>query len=294
MDTKKIEDAIFKEAMDVFKDSAVSFFGIDVNIIAPALTEIKDIVINTNFTDYTFYASDNSILHFEFQTTKKKKDIQRFMFYDASLNYSQDKIIRTIVVYSSEIENAPSQYDAGSIKYKVENFYMSNLDGDKNFEEVKSKVHAGQQLSKKDILNLTFVPLMRSNRSKVDRAVDSIRLANEIEDTEMKKATLSILYAFIDKFADKNSKNKIMEEFSMTEIGRMLYEKGIKEGEEAGEKKGEKKGKAELLLVQLTKKFKKVPEEYREKLKALPDKTIELIGTDIFEIEDIKEIEKYF
>lgn len=290
MDTKKIEDAIFKESMDVFKESAISFFGIDVKIIAPALTEIKDIVINTSFTDYTFYTSDNSILHFEFQTTKKKKDIQRFMFYDASLNYSQDKMIRTIVVYSSEIENAPSKYDAGSIKYEVENFYMKNLDGDKKFEEVKIKVEAGQSLNENDMLNLTFVPLMTSSRSRVDRAIDSIRLANEIDNTEIKKATLSILYAFVDKFADKNSKNKIMEEFSMTEIGRMLYEKGIKEGEETGEKKG----KAELLLIQLTKKFKKVPEEYSEKIKILPDKTIELIGADIFEIEDIKDIEKYF
>jgi len=109
------------------------------------------------------------------------------MFYDASLNYSQDKTIRTTVVYSSEIENAPSQYD-------------------------------GQKLSKRDILNLTFVALM---------------------------------------------------------------------------KKLEKK-RAELLLVLLTKKFKKVPEDYIEKLKALQDRTIELIGADIFEIEDVKDIEKYF
>ena len=290
MDTKKIEDAIFKEAMEVFKDSAVSFFGINTKIIAPAVTELKDIVVNTNFIDYTFYTSDNSILHFEFQSTKKKKDVQRFMFYDASLNYSQDKPIRTVIVYSSEIENAPSIYDAGSIKYEVENFYMKNLDGDSSFERVKAKVKEGIELSENDILTLTFLPLMFSKKSKVDRAVDSIKLANKIADVDMKKTALSMLYAFVDKFADKDSKNSIMEAFSVTEIGKMLYEKGVKEGEVVGEKKG----KAELLIIQLTKKFINVPEEYCNKLNKLPDKTIELIGADIFEIEDIKDIEKYF
>jgi hypothetical protein len=36
MDYNKIEDAVLKKAMDVFKQSAVNFFGIDAKIIAPA------------------------------------------------------------------------------------------------------------------------------------------------------------------------------------------------------------------------------------------------------------------
>lgn len=53
-------------------------------------------------------------------------------------------------------------------------------------------------------------------------------------------------------------------------------------------------GKAELLLKQLTKKFKKIPEEYRVKIKELTDETLEIIGLKIFDMEDIKELEKYF
>ena len=38
MDYNKIEDAVFKKAMDIFKDSASEFFNLDLKIIAPAET----------------------------------------------------------------------------------------------------------------------------------------------------------------------------------------------------------------------------------------------------------------
>ncbi|MBI6874910.1 DUF4351 domain-containing protein [Clostridium aciditolerans] len=76
----------------------------------------------------------------------------------------------------------------------------------------------------------------------------------------------------------------------MTEIGKMILEDGMAKGME----KGRAEGKVELLLKQLTKKFKKIPEEYKKKIKELPDETLEIIGLEIFDIEDIKELEKYF
>ncbi|OOM78315.1 hypothetical protein CLPUN_19240 [Clostridium puniceum] len=51
MDYNKIEDAVFKKAMEIFKDSASEFFDLDLKIIAPAETEIKNIDIKTNAMD---------------------------------------------------------------------------------------------------------------------------------------------------------------------------------------------------------------------------------------------------
>lgn len=62
MDYNKIEDTVLKKAMDIFKESAVGFFGINTRIIAPAETEIKNIEIKTNFTDYLFYTDDEILL----------------------------------------------------------------------------------------------------------------------------------------------------------------------------------------------------------------------------------------
>lgn len=128
MDYNKSENAIFKKTMNIFQQNAVHFFNINTKIIAPAQTELKNIDIKTNYTDFLFYTSDGGYLHFEFHTTNKSDDIKRFMYYDASLHYRDRKKIRTIVVYSSDIDDADEYLDAGSIRYGIEGFYMKNLD----------------------------------------------------------------------------------------------------------------------------------------------------------------------
>lgn len=45
MDYNKVEDSVLKRAMEIFQQSAVSFFNIGTKIIAPAETEIKNIEI---------------------------------------------------------------------------------------------------------------------------------------------------------------------------------------------------------------------------------------------------------
>ncbi|GFZ30070.1 hypothetical protein CSC2_05960 [Clostridium zeae] len=279
-----------KKAMEFFKDNAVKFFGIDTRIIAPAETEIKNVDIRTNYTDYLFYTEDGNYLHFEFQTTDKKEDIKRFLYYDASLFYKDRRKIRTMVIYSADIDDAEIHIDAGSINYKIEAFYMKNLNGDEKFEILKNKIKNNKKLTSYDILTLSFLPLMSSKVSKSERTLEGIELANSIEDSEIKLKCLTLLYALFDKFGDQISKMRFKEVFSMTDIGKMIRDEGLKEGREEG--RGE--GKVELLIRQLTKKFKKIPSEYEEKIKKLPITTIDVIATDIFELESVEDLEKYF
>lgn len=281
MDYNKVEDAVMKSAMNTFTQSAVDFFGVKKEIIAPASTEIKNIEVNSSYTDYTFYTEDGNYLHFEFQTTNKDSDMRRFLFYDASLVYRDNKKIDTIVVYSSEIQSANTYLDAGSVKYSTEAFYMKDLNGDTIFDNIKLKIEKGENLKDSDMLSLTLVLLMRSEKSKSDRAVDSIKLAGKIKNNENKLQCLSMLYALLDKFGDEKIKKGIWEVFSMTEIGKLIREQGVKEG------------KAETLLKQLVKKFGKVPEDYKDSIKKLSTETIDIISIEIFDMKDIKDIEKY-
>jgi hypothetical protein len=286
MDYNKIEDAVFKKAMEFFKDNAVTFFGIDTKIIAPADTEIKNVDIKTNYTDYLFYTEDNNYLHFEFQTTDKKEDIKRFLYYDASLFYKDRRKIRTVVIYSADIDEAQVHINAGSIKYDIEAFYMKDLNGDEKLEILQRKINNKDKLTNEDILNLSFLPLMSSKVSRSERTLKGIELANSIEELEVKLQCLTLLYALFDKFGDQISKLRFKEVFSMTDIGKMIRADGMREGMETG--------KAELLIKLLSKKFKKLPEGYEEKIKKLPTATIELIATDIFEIEALEDLERYF
>ena len=53
-------------------------------------------------------------------------------------------------------------------------------------------------------------------------------------------------------------------------------------------------GKVELLIKQLIKKFKIIPDEYKDKLKSLSEENIELIATEIFDMKSIEDLKKYF
>lgn len=152
------------------------------------------------------------------------------------------------------------------------------------------KVSKGEKLNSNDILTLTFLPLMNGKESRFKRALESIEIAENIKDNENKLQCISMLYALTDKFGDEISKKKLKEVFSMTDIGRMIREEGIEEGIE----KGIEKGKAELLIKLLVKKFKKLPKEYIDKIRLLPEENVELIGTEIFDLEKVSDLEKYF
>ena len=138
---------------------------------------------------------------------------------------------------------------------------------------------------------------MGGKLTKAEKIIKSIRIVKS-SDSEYKYDIESMLYAFADKFLKGKDLQRVKEEISMTELGRMLIEDGIekgrKEGIEKGIEQGMEKGKADLLIKMLVKKFKNVPNEYREKIKMLHQDTIEVIGMDIFEMNSINDLEKYF
>ncbi|MFC3923627.1 DUF4351 domain-containing protein [Clostridium punense] len=47
-------------------------------------------------------------------------------------------------------------------------------------------------------------------------------------------------------------------------------------------------------MKQLIKKFKALPDEYKNNIKALPEETIEVIDTEIFALENLEDIKQYF
>lgn len=75
-------------------------------------------------------------------------------------------------------------------------------------------------------------------------------------------------------------------------------EKGVKEGIEKGiEKgmeKGKSKGKAEVIIKLLKKKFNTLPAAYEEKLLKAKEQIIDNITEDMFDIDKIEDLDKYF
>ena len=286
----KHEDLIMKKAMDVFAEEGLKFFGINQKVKDSSSTEIVVLEALNLHMDYTFLMEDDTYIHFEFQTTNKgKSDLRRFRVYEAVLSLQKDKDVTTYVVYSGNIKNAKDTLETGINKYKVKSIFMSDKNGDLIVEELEKKVKNKENITKQELVALTFTPIMGGKLTKAEKIIKSIRIVKSSEN-EYKYDIESMLYAFADKFLSGKDLQKVKEEISMTELGRMLIEDGIEKGIE----KGRAEGKTETLIKLLIKKFGFLSEEYKSKISNLSKDTIDIILMEIFDIKSINELDKYF
>ena len=294
----KHEDLIMKKAMDVFAEEGLKFFGINQKVKDSSSTEIVVLEALNLHMDYTFLMEDDSYIHFEFQTTNKgKKDLRRFRAYEALLSLQKEKDVTTYVVYSNNIKKAISTLETGISKFNVKSIFMSEKNGDLIFEELEKKINNKEKLTKQELVSLAFTPIMGGKLTKVEKIIKSIRIVKS-SDSEYKYDIESMLYAFADKFLQGKDLQKVKEEISMTELGRMLIEDGRTEGRIEGRiegrTEGRTEGKIETLIKLLIKKFGFLSEEYKNKISKLSSETIDIILMEIFDIKSINELDKYF
>ncbi len=228
----KHEDLIMKKAMDVFAEEGLKFFGIDKKVKDASSTEIVVLEAKNLHMDYTFLMEDDTYIHVEFQTTNKgKDDLRRFRAYESLLSFQTGRDVVTYVVYSNGIQNVNTILETGINKYNIKPISLYDRNGDAVIQEIENKLNKNLEITKQDLIALTFTPIMSGELSRLDKIIKSIRLVKRI-DNEYKYDVESMLYAFADKFLKGKDLEKVKEEISMTKLGEMLVEDGIKKGEE--------------------------------------------------------------
>ncbi|CAI3196737.1 hypothetical protein CNEO3_1990002 [Clostridium neonatale] len=132
---------------------------------------------------------------------------------------------------------------------------MFDKDGDIVIKEIEEKLNNNIEVTKQDLIALTFTPIMSGKLSKLDKIIKSIRLVKKI-DNEYRYDVESMLYAFADKFLDGKDLEKVKEEISMTKLGEMLVEDGIKKGEKKKAieiaKTAIKEGMSDVMIAKIT------------------------------------------
>ena len=253
------EDTIMKSIMELFKGDAVKFFGIDKKIIsgttlsAEARNELTHIHVQRNIIDWLLEADDDSFIHFEFQSDYDKDDLSRFMVTDAILYNQKRKPIRTIVIYTAEIKETETSFNAGSIQYNVEAFYMSALDGDKTYADIKVKVVAGESLTKQDLMSIVFLPMMKSRVDKIEQFEQAITLSKEVPGEDGQTQVQAMIHMLAEKFVkDLNMLRKLKEMLNMGAIAEMIREDAVKEDRCEIAKKLLKRGLSVLVVVEDT------------------------------------------
>lgn len=271
MKSTNYEDLIMKRAMDIFAEEGLKFFGINKKVKELGPTELVVLETKNMFMDYTFLMEDDTFIHFEFQTTNKgKADLRRFRAYESMLSHQIGKDVTTYVVCSGSIKNPANTLKTGINEYKVNSISMADKDGDRIYNDIIRKIKFGMELTKQDIISLTFTPIMGGSISTVDKIINSLNVLKDI-NKDYKYDVESILYAFANKFLSGKDLERVKEELKMTELGKSLIDEGKDEG----------------------KKEKTIEIVKRAIKKGMDNKTIkELTDLDIDEIELIRKVLK--
>ena len=237
----KHEDAVMKMGFDYFRDTILKTLNIHYEFVDSKPTEAIEIHIDNLYMDYNFLTTEDVIVHIEFQTTEDHvtDNLMRFHVYEALLMRKEKKKVITYVIYSGRIENVKTELECGIHTYRVNPIYLTGHDADEIFQSVKAKIEAGEPLSEDDFANLTLTPLMTSKMCRKDVIKEAIQIVKQEKQLTAEK-TMAMLYTLADKFLSAGELNEIKEVLTMTRLGQMLYDDGVKKGMERGREEGQK------------------------------------------------------
>jgi len=211
------------------KDTYEEKVNIEGNVISVLPTEEIHLELKKGFEDFNYLMEDNSIKHFEFQSTNEGiTGLKRFRVYEAQLSLRHDKAVTTYVLFSGVIKNPMTEYTEGVNTYRIVPIIMQNKNADMVIAKLKQKVNTGVEITKTDLLPLVLCPLMSgtmSQKERISTAYDITRQAT-IKDAEVIRKVEAVIYIMADKFLDSVEMEQLKEEIKMTRLGKMLYDDG--------------------------------------------------------------------
>ena len=179
--------------------------------------------------DFNYLMKDESIKHFEFQSTNEGlAGLKRFRLYEAQKSYQYKKPVTTYVLFSGTIKEPMTEFSEGINTYRVVPIVMQHKNADEVIANLQGKLETGEEITKADLLPLVLCPLMGGILSQKDRmtaAYNITRQATKVNDDVIKKVE-AVLYIMADKFLDEKEMEQFKEEMKTMRLGRMLCNDG--------------------------------------------------------------------
>lgn len=230
----KHEDVALKVSAEFFRDEIMPALNIQGKVVACLSTEGIVLDLRKGFQDFNFLMEDDSIKHFEFQSTNEGLiGLKRFRMYEAVISYENKREVTTYVMFSGNIKRPMTEFKEGINTYKVEPIILSDKDADEIIETLRQKVDVGEALTKADLLPLCLSPLMGGEMTHKERIVAAYDITRRVTgvDEEVIKKVEAVIYIMADKFLESSEMKKLREEIKMTRLGQMLYNDWKEEGE---------------------------------------------------------------
>ena len=116
--SKHTKDLMQKYACGLFKDATLEFYGVKTAKIKELISvDLPKIEVGGGIGDNVFLLEDDSYLHYEFVTVHNKNAMIRYAGYDLRLYERDGREIHTVIIYTSDVKNAPPPLKIGSLEY---------------------------------------------------------------------------------------------------------------------------------------------------------------------------------
>ena len=138
-------------------------------------------------TDIVFLLEDGTLLHIEFQSTYSKNDIIRFAIYDILLYERHGRLIKTVIIYSSDVMGVSADLDTGSLIFNPQVVLFADYDGNVICKELETKLSAGDEVLKKllEVINMGDLWTMLYERAikenKIEIAKKALKEGSTVE-----------------------------------------------------------------------------------------------------------------
>ncbi len=269
---KDIASKITGEAMIGRNLSPFGLPHIRVKDIMP--TNLPVIESNELRLDNLFLLDDEAVAIIDYESDYEQEDFIKYLNYAARVikRYAEQnrldelKKLKIIVIYTADVEQACEVYDLDGVTVKVEPAYLTGMNTEAIYRDLKTAVLTRGVLNKEEASRLMILPLTVKGRdNKQEVIVRSVNLAKKISDIHQRTQVLAGLLTFTDKVIDEQYREIVKGELRMTQVERMIFEEawdqgvmegekrgkklGIKEGQRIGEKAGKRKGEFETLYI---------------------------------------------
>jgi predicted transposase/invertase (TIGR01784 family) len=241
-------DILSKHLSAACPGDVLSVLGLhDAHIVRALPTELDEVIVRQQFMDIVFEQASGSLLHLEFQSTPPRS-LYRFLGYDLALAEHFRRKIRTVVLYSGNVQDAKETLDAGTIQYHVENLYLNQLDGDAALEIVKAHLQT-QTWTPEDRVRLAFAMQMRFTARTPEEAFEEVlRLTQQVPEKDEQNYVTALIFGLSGKGLSEAQREQLKGRMRMTDLIREIeqeaLEKGLQEGRQAGRQEGRQEGLA--------------------------------------------------
>jgi hypothetical protein len=224
-------DILLKILSENYKHRTFSAYGLNLPPIKEVLpTNLPALQVNEKRADNIFLLADDSILILEYESKTDSHTALKYGHYAFRVaeTYFKEKAPKIIiaVIYTADIAKAPGSLDLGSVKLSWEQVFLSKLDGEAIFDDLKTKVESKKPLTETDIMNFVILPLTQK-KNKQKFIEKTVTLAQEITDEDTQSFIIAGILTAADKFIDKLYSKKMRRWLTMTKVGRLFEEEKL-------------------------------------------------------------------